>query len=281
MDPFRPVKPFQTRPEGFLDGGHCWLREYVTGGVFTVRMAESGLLEFSGPGETFDERVPWPYRPAVAALRESLDRETFRNAVEDVTQYRFAVLAPLGMGVPYDWERMSPVFGRAIWDGAAGEYRPIDDAERIFGALGLATVPIVEKEVPTRDLQVDASIVPQSAYASAPAAGVVLEKKRGTAVFVPREPFSDHDRAPPRPAGHPRDLAAWFETELDRERLATLAAQQPLSHWDVDALVAAVAGDLARREFRAVGAVAVEDPDGYRDALRERIVALRTDSDGT
>ncbi len=281
MDALRPASPFSDRPEGFLDGGHCWLREYVTGGIFTVRMAESGLLEFSGPGAAFDENLPWPYRPAVAALREDLDRETFRNAVDDVTQYAFSVLAPLGMGVAYDWERMPAVFGRAIWDDAAGAHLPIDDAERIFAALGLGTVPIVEKEVPTRDLQVDASIVPQSAYASAPAAGVVLEKKHGAAVVVPREPFSDHERSPPSPAGQPADLAAWVETELDRERLAELAPDQPLAHWDVDALVETVAAEVARREFRAVGKVAIEDPEEFEAAVRERIVALRTDSDGT
>ena len=281
MEPVRPVRPFGARPEGFLDGGHCWLREYVTGGVFAVRMADSGLLEFSGPGGEFEDGVPWPFRPAVVALRENLDRDAFRAAVDDVSQYAFTVLAPLGMGVPYDWDRIPAVFGRAIWDATAGEYLPIDDVERVFEALGGATVPTVEKEVPTRDLQVDASIVPQSAFANAPAAGVVLEKKQGEAVVVARDPFTNHERAPPSPAGQPQDLSEWLETTLDRDRVAALAPQRPLDHWDLTALVEHVAGELARREFRAVGAVATQDPGRFEQALRDRIVAVRTDSNGT
>lgn len=280
MDPYRPVRPFHARPDGFLDGGHCWIREYVTGGVFVVRMADSGMLEFSGPDGAFADGVPWPYRPAVTTLRKDLDREALRQAVEDVSRYAFAVLAPLGMGVPYDWDRMPSVFGRAIWDGDAEEYLPIDDVERIFEALGLSTIPLVEKEVPTRDVQVDASLVPASRVASAPAAGAVIQKKRGAAVAVRRDPFTDHERLPPRPAGRPESAAAWFEVALDRDRLGALASEQPIHHWDVDDLVARVGGELARREFASDGKLALAEPGEYRRVLRGRIVELRADTDG-
>jgi hypothetical protein len=76
-------------------------------------------------------------------------------------------------------------------------------------------------------------------------------------------------------------LAEWVEGYLDRERVAEMAPQQPLAHWDLDALVEQVAGDVARQAFRAVGGAAMDHPDDFERAVRDRLVAVRTDSNGT
>lgn len=279
MEPFHQVRSFEDRPDGYLDGGHFWIREFVTGGSFLVQMADSGLLEMRDPNGPFDESVPWPYRPAVSSLRSELDRERFREAVDDVSNYTFSVLAPLSMGIEYDWDRTPAVIGRAIWDDADEEYVPIDVTERVFEELGLATLPTIDREVSARDFSPDPGIIPTSVFGSERAAGVELQKKRGESVVLLREDLAGIKRVPPEPAGAVSAVDDWMEETLDTDIVQSYTdLDQSLAAWDVDTLVEEIGGEVARRHFDAVGGVALDRPDEFESAVRSRVIALRSDS---
>lgn len=281
MAPIAPVRRADDRPADFLADGHFWMREYVTGAVLTVRMADSGLLEWREETGDFDADPPWPYRPAVAAMRSSFDRDQFRAAVEDVSAYDFSVLVPLSMGVAYDWERIPPVLGRAIRNREAGSTAPVDVTERTFQELGLETVPTIDREIPARDLSIEDVAVPESAYGPERAAGVVLQKKRGEQVVVVGDDVEPRSRRPPEPAGSKAELEPWLQESLDRDVVQSwLASDGPLEARDLETLVDAVAGELARRRFDAVGEIARKRPDEYRTAVHDRVVAIRSRSTG-
>jgi hypothetical protein len=257
------------------------MREYVTGAVLTVRMADSGLLEWGEETGDFDADPPWPYRPAVAAMRSSFDREQFRAAVEDVSAYDFSVLVPLSMGVAYDWERIPPVLGRAIRNREAGSTAPVDVTERTFQELGLETVPTIDREIPARDLSIEDVAVPESAYGPERAAGVVLQKKRGEQVVVFGDDVEPRSRRPPEPAGSAAELEPWLQESLDRDVVQSwLASDGSLEARDLETLVDAIAGELARRRFDAVGEIARKRPAEYRTAVHDRVVAIRSQSTG-
>lgn len=281
MAPIAPVRRAADRPEDFLEDGHFWVREYVTGAVLTVRMAESGLLEWGNEAGDFDADPPWPYRPAVAATRSSFDRDRFRGTVEDVSAYEFSVLVPLSMGVAYDWERIPPVLGRAIRNRDAGSTAPVDVAERTFQELGLETVPTIDREIPARDLSIDGVPIPESAYGPERAAGIVLQKKRGEQVVVFGDDVEPRSRRPPDPTGIEAELEPWLQESLDRDVLQSwLNSDAPIEARDLESLVDAVAGELARRRFDAVGEIARKRPAEYRTAVRDRLVAIRSQSTG-
>jgi hypothetical protein len=279
MASIAPVRRAEDRPEDFLEDGHFWVREYVMGAVLRVRMAESGLLEWSDETGDFDADPPWPYPPAVTALRSSFDRDRFRATVEDVSAYEFSVLVPLSMGVAYDWERIPPVLGRAIRNCDAGSRAPVDVAERTFQELGLETVPTIDREIPARDLSIDGVAVPESAYGPERAAGVVLQKKRGEQVVVFGDGVEPRSRRPPEPRGIEAELETWLQESLDPDVLQSLLdSDEPLEARDMETLVDVVAGELARRRFDAVGEIARKQPAEYRTAVRGRLVAIRSQS---
>lgn len=271
------VETFEDRPAGFLDGGHFWLREFVTGGVFAVRMDASGLLTMFGPTGEFEPDGPWPYRRAITAVRTHLDRDRLRNAVASVDAYTFYVLAPLSMGLDYEWESMPPVFGLEIWDGTADAVTPVDVTERVFDEIGLWSIPTVEREVHARDLSTGTDSIPPSSLGSATAAGIVLRKKRGAAVSIRRSEFEAVSRVPPEPAGTPSQLASWLEKTLTPDSVEGLLGdrERSLESWALEELAEAVAAEVARRHFDTVGQVALSKPDQFHSAVTDRLVSLR------
>jgi hypothetical protein len=273
---YRGLRPLAERPEGFLADGHFWIREFLLGGTFAVQMEASGLLTAWGPDGEFESGAePWPYRRAVEAVRADLDREQLRAAVPDPADYTFYLLAPLSMGLDYDWSRLPPVLGLDIWDGPAGEYATLDVAERVFEAVGLQPVPTVAREVPARDLGPSRIEVPDSRWADGPAAGVVLRKKHGAAVVVRREPFESVTREAPESTGVSQ-LDTWLRDALDvKTASAWLAGERPFQAWDIERLTDRLAGELARRAFETVGAAATADPAGYRAAIHRWVIENR------
>lgn len=277
MRHYRAVEPFEERPAGYLDGGHFWLREFITGGVFAVRMESSGLLTMAGPTGVFEAEGPWPYRRAIAAIRTHLGRDRLRNAVSEVSEYTFYVLAPLSMGIEYEWETMPPVFGLEIWDGTKDSFTPVDVTERVFEEIGLWSIPTVEREVHARDLSIGEEIIPEAAFGSEKAAGIVLRKKRGKAVSFLRNGFEAISRVPPEPAGTPSQIETWVEETLSDKLLRALLPDQkrPIESWALDELSDEVAAELARRRFDEVGQLALTKPEQYRSGIADRLVSLR------
>lgn len=274
---YRSVEPLADRPDGYLDGGHFWVREFVTGGVFAVRMETSGMLRMAGPDGDFESPEPWPYRRAIEAVRTNLDRDRFRGAVADVTQYTFYMLAPLSMGVASDWRAIPPVFGLEIWDETAESFVPVDVADRVYGEIGLWPIPTVDREVHARDLTVGTDSIPKTAYGSGPAAGIELRKKRGRSIAVLGREFEGLSRVPPEPAGSPADFETWLEETLAGDSVADLLddGDRPLDSWPIEEQVQVVASELARRRFDEVGQLALSDPERFESGISDRLVSLR------
>lgn len=274
---YDPVRPFADRPSDYLETGHFWLREFVTGGVFVFTMESSGLLSMRGPTGEFEMEAPWPYRRAVEAIRDRFERDRFRAEVETVSDYDFYVLAPLSMGVDYDWGKIPPVFGLAIWDDTADSFVSIDVAERVFEAVGLWTIPTVDREVPARELGAGPELIPPSAFADEPAAGIVVSKKRGAAVSILSPGFESVTRVPPKPAGTPDDFESWLQETIRRDSVSSLLSEpdRPIDAWALESLVAEVGAELARREFETVGALAQSNPTQYSGGISDRLVELR------
>jgi hypothetical protein len=274
---YEPVRPFDDRPSDYLETGHFWLREFVTGGVFAFTMESSGLLSMRGPTGEFETEVPWPYQRAVDAIRDRFERDRFRAEVDSVSEYDFFVLAALSQGVGYDWTEIPPVFGLAIWDDTANSFVSIDVAERVFEAVGLWTIPTVDREVPARELGAGPELIPKSAFADGPAAGIVLLKKRGAAVSILGAGFDSVTRVPPAPAGSPDDFESWLQETLREDSVAPLLSEpdRPIDAWAIESLTTEVSAELARQEFDTIGAIAQSRPKQFRKGISDRLVELR------
>ena len=71
MFQYEPLGPFEDRPAGYLDSGHFWIREFVTGGVFGFTMEPSGLLKMKGPDGEFAAEAPEPGMECVGTFGSS------------------------------------------------------------------------------------------------------------------------------------------------------------------------------------------------------------------
>ncbi|MGM0371378.1 MAG: hypothetical protein ACQEQJ_02600 [Halobacteriota archaeon] len=265
------------RPDGFFADGHFWIREFVLGRVFALRMDESGLLTFAGPEGQFDpDTIPWSLRRGIEAVRSNLDRDRLRSAVEEVDAYTFYLVAPLSMGIEYDFDAMPPVLGLDIWDGTVAEYTTLDVTERVFEGIGLWVAPTIEREVPARDLSPDTVEIPTSRWADEQAAGVVFRKKRGGAVTHVRAPFEDTMGESPAGVGIP-DLEEWLAEHLDWDTAESLLSDtdQSLDSMAIEAAIDTIGATLVQTQFAAVGEVADSDPKEFRAAIRNRLVEIR------
>ncbi|MFC7205249.1 hypothetical protein ACFQJC_17200 [Haloferax namakaokahaiae] len=146
-------------------------------------MKPSGLLVF-GDRERVFEDVPPPYEHAVRHVREQFDRDAFHDAVDDPSAYVFFGVAPCNVGIDYDWDRIPPFLGRAVWNEDKERLLPIDKAERVFERLGLTPMNSFQKEVNVRDFHPERFEIPESAWYSGPAAGVVIENRRGGTALI-------------------------------------------------------------------------------------------------
>ncbi|MDR5657016.1 hypothetical protein RH831_07450 [Halodesulfurarchaeum sp. HSR-GB] len=265
------------RPDGFFADGHFWVREFVLGRAVAVRMDESGLLTFAGPEGEFDaEEPPWSLRRSIEAVRSNLDRDRLRNAADDAGAYTFYLLAPLSIGIDYDFDTLPPALGVDIWDSSAGEYTTLDVTERVFEGIGLWTAPTIAREVPARDLSPETYELPRSHWADEQAAGVVFRKKHGGAVRLLRTPFENTTWESPESAGVP-DFDDWIGAHLDADRARSLLKRtdQSLDSVGIEAATALIGASLAQRQYATVGQIADSDPERFRTAIRDRLVEIR------
>ncbi|WP_148413604.1 hypothetical protein [Haloferax sp. KTX1] len=200
-------------------------------------MAPSGRLFFGDRDRVFDD-VPPPYECAVRHVRERFDRDAFHDAVGDPEAYVFFGVAPCNVGLDYDWERLPPVLGWAIWNEPNERLLPIDKAERVFERLGLTSVNTFQKELNVRDFHPDRFDIPDSAWYDGPAAGVVIENRRGGRARIQElsgDGMDDHE--PIR--GEPNEIADDLitDTRLHRAIEAAEASRKSPTTADVHARV--------------------------------------------
>ena len=181
MKDFPPVPNVTDAPDRLFEEGHLWLLEKVDGAGFRFQLQQSGLLRFGDRNRVYDDpdAVPEPYQHAVRHVRENLDRNALRSAVDDVEDIVFFGEAMHHHRISYDWGRTPSVLGVDVWSADAGKFRPPDAAEAIFKGIGLEPVNVFERECRARDFDPDSYTVPQSNWYDGPAEGVVVRNKRG------------------------------------------------------------------------------------------------------
>lgn len=177
MRRYPPLRSVEEAPD-VLEGGHLWLLEYVTGPVLGFSMDDSGLLTFGLDGEPF-ESTPPSLRQSVNHVRDSIDRDSLRAGVEDVSDFVFYGIATRYEGIDYDWTALSPFLGIDIWAGSEGRFVSPDVSERVFDAIGLSPVPAFRKEVPTREFDPQRVDFPHSHWRDGQAAGIIVRNKAG------------------------------------------------------------------------------------------------------
>jgi hypothetical protein len=247
MQTYPDIPPVGDAPDELLESGHLWLLEKIDGAQLRFQLQSSGLLRFGDDHLVYDdaEDLPLSYQHAVRHVREHLDRDALRTAVEDVEDVVFFGVATQLHGIAYDWSRMPSVLGVDVWSTTDEAFRPPDAVEGIFERLGLQSVNALERELPTRDFDPGSYSMPDSAWYDGPAAGVVIRNKRGQrAQLTPEETIA----APPEPvSGASEDLAERFGTRERFERVATDLAEtgQPVT---VDAVRDRVLETIAREE---------------------------------
>jgi hypothetical protein len=175
-----PTPPIDEAPAELTEKGHLWLLERIDGAPFRFQVQDSGLIRFGDENRVFHpEEIPIQYHHAVRHVREQLDREALRNAVDAVEDYVFFGVATYRRDIDYDWARLPSVLGTDIWSAADERYLTFDTVENALDRLGLEAVNAVERELPTRDFDPESYAIPKSAWYDGPASGVVVRNKRG------------------------------------------------------------------------------------------------------
>jgi hypothetical protein len=201
-----------------FETGHLWLLEHLVGAPLRFRLQPAGGLQFGDRTRRFDDEIPTPYEHAVDHVRERLDRERLRRAVDDPGSVVFYGVAMHAAGVDYDWERTPSFLGVDVWSGDSEQFRPPDAAEQILDKLGLHPVNAVEQERNARDFDPADYSFPQSAWYDGPAAGVVVRNKRGGRALL-ANPAVDTARTVEPVDGSPEAVAREFAPDALFDRL--------------------------------------------------------------
>ncbi|KAB1190788.1 MULTISPECIES: hypothetical protein [Haloferax] len=218
-------------------------------------MDSSGLLVFGAEERVFDD-VPPPYQNAVRHVREQFDRDAFYDAVDDPSAFVFFGVAPCNVGVDYEWERVPPFFGWSVWSENKHRLLPIDIAERIFDRLGLTPLNTFRKEVNVRDFHPERYDVPESAWYDGPAAGVIIENRRGGSAIIENRPTEVEDELQPI-HGDPEAVATSLVT-ADRIERAIDAIENRSGSVTTEEVRTRVFEMVACEEYRRLDAGNVE-----------------------
>ncbi|MFB6283121.1 MAG: hypothetical protein ABEK59_04200 [Halobacteria archaeon] len=166
--------------------GHVWIQEVVTGKPIRFQVQSSGLVRFGNQREVFEHgSIPLWLESATRNVRDRLELGILRDVVDDVEDVTFYGTATLNLGTSYDWSRLPGFLGVDVHkgDGAGGGgFSSPDDVEKIFGSLGLWTLPPVEKEKRSRHTDFTECYsdgLPESRYRDGEVAGVLVRDKSG------------------------------------------------------------------------------------------------------
>lgn len=300
MKDFPPIPHVDDVADEVLDRGHLWIQERIDGDPLRFRIRNDGLIRFGDDRTVFDpEAVPLRYRHAVRHVRERLDRDALREAVEDVASIVFFGRATQRRTIDYEWERTPSFLGCDVWVGTDGtgaerdgRFLPPDRVAQVYRRLGLEPVNAFEREVHVRDFHPGTFEVPDSKWYDGPAAGVVVRNKRGQRAVLPNSEFDsageheiggkfetegDHDPGDVSPAGTgwpadvtPEDVAERYGTDDRFQRIAARVGERGETV-TVEALAELALEGVAREAPRRVveGRSAV-DPRALRSALATR-----------
>ncbi|MFB6184137.1 MAG: hypothetical protein ABEI96_06235 [Haloarculaceae archaeon] len=216
--------PVADVPE-LRDGGHLWILELIDGAPLRFQLQSTGAIRFGDGERAFDaDEIPLSYRHAVRHVRERLDRDALRGAVDDVEEVTFFAEATHRHVVDYDWDAIPPILGFDVYDADRGSFLPPDAAEGVFRRLGLDPANAVAKEVRADAFDPDTYDVPDSKWYDGPAAGVVVRDKIGHRGTIVHPAF--RDRSLPETDLDAAELAARYVTDDCLDALAATLADR-------------------------------------------------------
>ncbi|MFC5368918.1 RNA ligase family protein [Salinirubrum litoreum] len=221
-----PIPRLADAPDDVFETGHLWLLEHVVGDHLRFRLQPSGQIQFGDRTRVFDAGdPPTAYEHAVSHVRERLDRDRLRQALDDPSSVVFYGEAMHAAGVDYDWERTPSFLGDDVWSADRERFRPPDATEQIFEQVGLHPVNAVEKERNGRDFDPESYAFPQSAWYDGPVAGVVVRNKRGGRALL-RNPAVETDRKVAPVDGSPAEVATEVAPTARFDRLSARLADE-------------------------------------------------------
>lgn len=220
MRPFPETPSVDDAPDLF-ESGHLWVLELVDGLALRFQLQPTGALSFGDRTRTFDTGdPPVPYRPGVRHVRDQLDRDQLRTAVDDVGSVVFFGVVPCARRVEYDWDRTPAFLGTDVWSGSNERFLSPDTVEQVYDRLGLDTLPAFQKEVDAAYFDVDDYAVPPSTFADSPAKGALFRNKTGGRAYCLAPAYAERDTV------SPADEAREGPGELDPDELATTLATE-------------------------------------------------------
>ena len=275
MKTYPSIPRIADAPDGLFDAGHLWLLEKIDGAHLRFQLAESGAIRFGGRARVYDDpdAIPEPYGHAVRHVRERLDRDALRSAVEDVESVVFFGEATHRHAIEYDWDRLPSFLGFDVWSETDGRFRPPGAVQGIFERLGLDPVNAIEREVNTRDFDPGSYSVPDSAWYDGPAEGVVVRNKRGGRAKLVHPEFQGAEA----PAPADRSAEELAERCATKHRLGRLDDELAGRGEAVtfESLYDRAITDIAREEHgRLYGGSPSVDPSEFRSAVAARVRAF-------
>ena len=275
MNGFPATPPVAEAPSEPLSG-HLWLLELIDGRPLRFQLQDSGLLRVGDAETVYDDpdAIPLPLQRAVRHIRESLDRDALRAAVDDVESVTFFGVATTRESVPYDLASMPPFLGTDVWAADDEAFRPPDAADGIFRRLGLDPVNTFAREAHARDFSVDSYEIPGSAWYDGPAAGVVIRNKQGHRGMVSNAAVSAS--APPSESSEPGStpsidaLVTEYATgeRIDEIAASLRAAEQPVA---VDTVTDRLCATVGRHHSDAFLGANSLDQAAFRSAVAEQV----------
>jgi hypothetical protein len=244
--------------------GHVWVQELIDGGVLRFQVADARYLRFGDATTEFAE-PPLASAAAVGHVQETFDRSAYLKTVDRPERYTFLAVATRRQGIDYDWERIPPALGTAIWDDEEARWLPPDRVASVFDRLGPQPVNTVDRELSVERRDLSGYETPESAWYDGPAAGVVFADKHGARAVL-RNPEAP---SPPAPVdGDPAALVERFLTDDLLRRVAESGADR-----GPEALFERVLERLFREQY----ALLVDDGEpvvpvgAFRSAAAERV----------
>lgn len=241
-----PEIPRWANAPDLFEGGHLWLQEKIDGLHFRFRLDESGVVRFGDRERVFKpDAIPAHYQHAVRHVRERLDRDALRVAVDSPQSVVFFGEATTRQSIDYDWDRVPSFLGFDVWAGE--RFLPPDAVEKIFDRLGLAAVNTFQKEVRAADFDPESYEVPTSKWYDGPAEGVVVRNKTGGRATIIHPDFEGGEDTEGALAP-PDELAHQLVTRRRMERVAERLADCSRLAVTFDALYERVLEGVTREE---------------------------------
>lgn len=245
MNPYPSFPDVEDASSRLFEHGHLWIQEAIDGIPLRVQLERSGLLRFGDETRVYDPgEEPLAVGHAVRHVRDRLDREALREAVDDVEGVTFYGWATSKRTIEYDWDRIPSFLGVDVHSSASDGLLPPDVVEGIFRKLGLEPVNAVAKEIRAQDFDPQGYEIPDSNWYDGPAAGVLVRNKTGgrARIFTVDSGVCDEE---PGGAADPEDLAERYATDARLEGIARKLEDDAV---DFDVLYQRALEQLARTE---------------------------------